>query len=451
MSSFKKDLALDESRLEDIASEVVKFAIAHGADECEVNIGGVKGLSVSCRDQDLENIEFNRDNGMGITVYKNHKSGSVSTNDLSKTSVEDAVLSALNLAKYSDSDPCAGLCDKDLIATEFKDLNLMFDNHVDADYAAGKALELDKMAQEQKKPGIKKSDGSSFSSYLYTTVIANSHGFTKARSSSSVSADITLLGESDGKMQRASGSSIARDITDLYSTQKILDEAFEKTLQKLNSRKISTGKYNVIFSRSAMQSLWGHFASAISGGALYRNRSFLCNHLGKSVLSDKISIHEDPFVIKGLASRNFDSDGVRVSATDIVKDGVLEEYLLATYSSRKLKMKSNGHASGTHNWFVSFNNGTCSFDDLLKDAGEGVVITGLMGQGIDLVSGNYSRGAEGYYFKNGKFEHAVDGITIAGNLKDMFLNMEVMADDFDERYKVHSGSILIPNMTVSGD
>ncbi|MDY6416046.1 MAG: metallopeptidase TldD-related protein [Succinivibrio dextrinosolvens] len=451
MSSFKKDLASEESRLENVSSDVVKFALANGADECEVNIGAVKGLSVSCRDQDIENIEFNRDNGMSITVYKDKRSGAVSTNDLSLDSIHEAVLSAINLAGYSDPDPCSGLCDKDLICDSFKDLNLVFDNNVDADFAASKALELDKMAEDQKVKGIKKSDGSSFSSYLYTTVISNSNGFTKARSSSSVSADITMLGESDGKMQRSSGSSIARSIEDIYTSQKILDEAYEKTLLKLNSRKIATGKYNVIFTRSAVQSLWGSFSSAISGGTLYRNRSFLCNYLGKQVLSDKISIYEDPFVLKGLGSRNYDSDGVRVTASDIVKDGMLEQYLLATYSGRKLGIKSNGHASGIHNWYISFKDGTCSFDELLSKAGEGVVVTGLMGQGIDLVSGNYSRGAEGYYFKDGKFVHAVDGITIAGNLKDMFLNMEAMADDFDERYKIQTGSILIPDMTVSGD
>ena len=451
MSSFKEDLSAEESRLEQVSSEVVQFALSNGADECELNIGAVKGLSVSCRDQDVENIEFNRDNGMSITVYKDKRSGVVSTNDLSKESIREAVLSAINLAKYSDPDPCSGLADKELICNSFRELNLVFENNVDADYAASKALELDKMAEEQKVEGIKKSDGSSFSSYLYTTVIANSNGFNKARSASSVSADITLLGESDGKMQRASGSSIARALEDIYSPQKILDEAFEKTLLKLNSRKLNTGKYNVIFTRSAVQSLWGNFSSAISGGTIYRNRSFLCNSLGKQVLSDKVTIYEDPFVLKGLGSRNFDSDGVRVCASDIVKDGMLEQYLLSVYSARKLGLQSNGHASGTHNWFISFKDATYSFDELLSKVGEGVVVTGLMGQGIDLVSGNYSRGAEGYYFKDGKFVHSVDGITIAGNLRDMFLNMEAMADDFDERYKVQTGSIFIPDMTISGN
>jgi len=229
-----------------------------------------------------------------------------------------------------------------------------------------------------------------------------------------------------------------------------LDEALANTLEKLNSRKVATGKYNIIFTKSAVLSLWGHLSSAISGGMIYRKRSFLCDALGSKIFSDKISIHEDPFVIKGNASRNYDSDGVRVSASDIISDGVLEQYLLSTYSSRKLKTRSNGHASGIHNWFIDFKGEKRSFKELLKDVGDGIVVTGLMGQGVDMVSGNYSRGAEGYYFKNGEFVHAVDGITIAGNLKDMFLNICAMADDVDERFKVKTGSLLIPNMSVSG-
>ncbi len=450
MESFKENLKAEEERLEQISASVIKYALANGADECEVHIGGVKGLSVSSRDQEVENIEFNRDSGMGISIFKNKKSGSASVNDLSEKSLHEAVLSAINIAQYANVDECSGPCDKDLVCTDFKDLNLVFDNQVDADFAVKKAVELDQMAQDQKCEGIKKSDGTSFESYLYTNVVANSQGFCKATSKSSVYSGLTLLGESEGKMQRGSGFSSALSIEDMYSPQKILDEALTNTLEKLNSRKVATGKYNIIFTKSAVLSLWGHLSSAISGGMIYRKRSFLCDALGSRIFSDRLSIHEDPFVIKGNASRNYDSDGVRVSASDIISDGVLEQYLLSTYSSRKLKTRSNGHASGIHNWIIDFKGEKRSFKELLKDVGEGIVVTGLMGQGVDMVSGNYSRGAEGYYFKNGEFVHAVDGITIAGNLKDMFLNICAMADDVDERFKVKTGSLLIPNMAVSG-
>lgn len=450
MSSFFEDLKSKQASLEEISEAVVKDALKCGADECEVNIGGVKGLSVSSRDQDIENIEYNCDNGMSITIYKDKKSGSASTNDLSKDSIHEAVVSALNIAQYADVDDCSGLCDKDLICKDFKDLHLIFENQIDADYAAQKAIEIDTLAVENKIQGIKKSDGASFSSYLYTNVIANSNGFVKANSASSVSSGLTLLGVANDKMQRGYGFSAVRDLKDLYAPERVVKEAIDRTLMKLNSQKVKTGKYNVIFSRSAVLSLWGHLASAIAGSALYRNSSFLCDSLGKTVLSKSVSIFEDPFVIKGNGSRNYDGDGVAVKASNIVKDGVLEEYLLATYSGRKLGMKSNGHASGTHNWFVTFKDATTSFDELLENVGEGIVVTDLMGQGVDMVSGNYSRGAEGYYFKDGKFVHAVDGITIAGNLKDMFMNMEAMADDYDERFKVKTGSVLIRDMTVSG-
>ena len=252
-------------------------------------------------------------------------------------------------------------------------------------------------------------------------------------------------------MQRGSGYSVARSLEDLYEPNKVVKEAIDRTTSKLDSKSVPTGKYNVIFSRSAVASLWGMLASAISGGAIYRRSSFLCDKLGEQIFPNFVTVHEDPFVVKGLASRNFDGDGVFVTKSDLVSEGILRAYLLGCYSAKKLKLTSNGHASGIHNWFVSFDKAhTYQFDDLLSSVNEGLVITDLMGQGIDMVSGNYSRGAEGYYFKNGKFEHAVDGITIAGNIKDMFMNMSAMATDIDERMKIKTGSVLIPNLTVSG-
>lgn len=451
MSSFFEDLKKNEERLQEIASSVVKYAKENGADECEVSVGGVKGLSVSSRDMEVENIEYNKDNGLDVTVYLNKKRGNASTTDLSADALHDCVKSAISIAGYSNEDPCAGVADKDLICTEFKELDLVFENDVDADFATDFAISLEKEAKAKKANGIKKSDGASFDSTLYTGVIANSNGFCHARSQSSVSSSIVLLGESYNKMQRGSGYTIARELKDLYSKDQIVDEAIRKTLSKLNAKSVPTGKYNVIFSEGAAVSLWQIFAGAISGGALYRRSSFLCDKLNEQIFPEYVTIHEDPFIKKSIGARCYDADGVRVSAADIIKKGVLQEYLLGTYSARKLNLKSNGHASGIHNWFISFGaDREYDFDALLNKAGEGIVITDLMGQGMDMVSGNYSRGAAGYYFKDGKFVHAVDEITIAGNLKDMFMNMDAIGKDIDERYKIKTGSILIPNMTVSG-
>ena len=210
-------------------------------------------------------------------------------------------------------------------------------------------------------------------------------------------------------------------------------------------------KYNLIFKGAAAASIWSCLASAISGAAVYRRTSFLCDSLNQQIFPEFITINENPFVTGEFGSRNYDGEGSKVFVSDIVKAGKLEQYLLGSYSSRKLKMKSNGHASGIHNWYVNFDKErTMEFDDILACSGEGIVITDLMGQGIDIASGNYSRGAEGYYYKDGKFVHSVDGITIAGNLKDMFMNIEFIGKDIDLRQKIKTGSILIKNMTVSG-
>ncbi|MGN0916523.1 MAG: metalloprotease PmbA [Succinivibrio sp.] len=451
MTTFEQEVKNNETRLEEIASSVVKDAIKCGADECDVDISGVKGLSVSSRNCDVENIEFNRDNGMTITVYKDKKSGSASTTDLSEDALHECVKSSLSIASYSNPDDCGGIADKDLICTEFRDLKQVFDNNIDADEAVNFAVELEKEAAKHIGSGIKNTDGSSFDNTMYSSAYANSNGFCKATSASFISASVTLLGESNGKMHRGSGYSVALDKHDLLNTQIIAKEALDKTLGKLNPKKVPTGKYNVIFYRRAAASLFQIFSSAIAGGAQYRHSTFLHGCLGTQIFPEFVTIHEDPFVYKGLGSKLCDSEGVRVQASDIVKDGILKEYLLGSYSSRKLNLRSNGHAGGIHNWYVGFGKDhTCSFEELLLKAGEGIVVTDLMGQGVDLTSGNYSRGAEGFYFKDGKFVHAVDGITVAGNLKDMFMNMSAIADDADSRLKLQAGSVLIPGMAVSG-
>lgn len=451
MNPFIKSLKEKESKLEQIASDVVKYAIEKGASDCEVSLGGAKGLSVSSRDQEIENIEYNNDNGMEIVVYLGKKRGCCSTTDLSKSALEDCVKNAINLAKYTDEDDCAGLCDKDMICTEFKELERVFENSIDADSATEYAIDLEKIALEKGKEGIKKSDGASLECSLYTSVLANSNGFCRASSSSSIYASLVLLGQGEDKMQRSSGYSIARKFENLSSKETIVDEAIERTLLKLNSKKVKTGKYNLIFKGSAASSIWSILASAISGASIYRRTSFLCDTLNKQIFPEFVTIHEDPFVVGEFGSKNYDGEGSKVFVSDIIKDGLLEQYLLGSYSSRKLKMKSNGHASGIHNWYVNFDEEhTKDFDDILATTGEGIVITDLMGQGIDLASGNYSRGAEGYYFKDGKFVHSVDGITIAGNLKDMFMNIDLIGKDIDLRQKIKTGSILIKNMTVSG-
>ena len=449
--TFKESLMADEKKLRELSQRVVEMAVKAGADECEVSVGGARGLSVSSRDGEVENIEFNRDNGMEITVFKNHCRGNSSTSDLNLSAIEDCVNSAISIASYADEDDCAGICDKDLQCTQFLDLELCHEPLGDPDVAVKQACMLDKKALCETGNGIKGSDGASFDSYVYNNAFANSNGFSAVKSSSSSYLSLTLIGEASGRMQRGSGYSINRDYTKLDSPENILNEAKRETLDKLNRRPVKTGKYNIIFRRGAAVSLWGNLISAISGGAVYRKSSFLCEALGKRILPEFLTIHENPFIKGGLGSANFDSEGVRTAESDIVANGVLKQYLLSSYSSRKLKLKSNGHAGGIYNWFIGTDTEHArDFDELLKEVGEGLVITSLMGQGVDLVSGNYSRGATGFYFKNGERVHAVEEITVAGNLGDIFGNIALIGTDVDERYKIKTGSILVPQMTVSG-
>lgn len=448
---FCKDLSAQEDKLKQIAEDVVKRALAAGADECAVSLGGARGLSVSSRDAEVENIEFNRDNGLDLTVYLHHRRGSASTTDLSSGALQECVNSAVAIASYADEDPCAGICDQDLQCTDFKDLKLVGEVLLDPDKAVSRAVELESLALSDCSAGIRGSDGASFDCTLYTEVTANSHGFCAAHSSSSCYMGLTLLGQSDSGMQRGSGYTVSRSLNGLWSAEKVVREAQEITWGKLDARQVKTGHYKVIFSRGAVISLLGNLVGAISGGAVYRKSSFLCDALNTRIFPEYVSIKEDPWIPGGFGSASYDSEGVRTQPDLIVEQGKLHEYLLNSYSSRKLGMKSNGHAGGVYNWFVEFApEEKCSFEELLKDAGEGLVVTELMGQGVDMVSGNYSRGASGYYFKNGVREYPVEEITIAGNLRDMFSSLAKCGTDVDERYKIHTGSLLLPDLVVAG-
>ncbi len=450
MSNFNAKIQEFEKYLENIASFTIREALAQGASEAEISLGGVTGLNVSSRDCDIENIEFNRDNGMDITVYCNKRRGRASTTDLSKEALKQCVCSAINIASFADEDPDCGLCDKALQCTEFPDLDILFEPDSEPETAASYVVELEKKAVAHLPAGIKASDGASYSSNVYTNVFANSQGFCHARSASSFYKGLTLLGESNGHMERGSGYSIARSKEDLYDDDKVIREALDQTLGKLSPKSVPTGTYNVIFTKGAAVSLWQSLVNAIAGGALYRKSSFLCDSINQQILPEFVSIKEDPSLKKTFGSASYDNEGVAVRPMNIVENGVLKEYLLSTYSAKKLKMHSNGHCGGIYNWFIDFGDHQLSFEQMLDNVSEGLVIDNLMGQGIDLISGNYSRGASGYYFKNGKRVHAVSEITIAGNLKDMFCNLQAMADDIDQRFKIKTGSLLLPQMTVSG-
>lgn len=449
--NFFDELSANEERLQAAANDAVKSALSLGADECTVTVSDVKGLNVSSRDFEVENIEFNRDSDISITVHKDSKTGYVSTTDLSREAVDECIKRAIDIASYANPDPFIGLAPEALVCRDIKTFDVVYDNQVSPDLAVQKAIELEKLAMQRKKPGIVKADGADFSTKVASIASSQSNGFSSVRSVTSVASSVSLIGEAAGKKQTGYGYSKAYDLNRLYDPERIADEAVYKTARMLNSKKVPTGRYKVIFSENTARYVWSVLCSAISGGAIYRKTSFLCDRKGELVMPEYVTLHEDPFVMGEGCSRSYDGDGVCRHQSDIIKDGVLTDYLLSVYSARKLNLETNGHAGGTTTLYPVFGDGrTMSFEDLLMTAGEGIVVTGLMGQGLNMINGDFSKGAEGYYFKDGRFVHAVDGITIAGNFKDMLRNISFMADDVDERTSVKTGSLLIEGMTVSG-
>lgn len=447
---FYAAIAKEEQRIKSIAQQAVEYAEKLGADEAEATIGLQKGLSVSTRRAEVENIEFNKNRGLDITVFKDKKRGNASTTDFSADAIKACVEAAISLSAFTDADPCAGIADKDDLCTKEQDLQLAYPLMEDADKVLALALETEKIVLKDKIDGIKDSDGASCETSLVIKALANTHGFVKSKVRSANFLGLTLLGDDGSKMQRGSGYSTNLDFIKLKDPHAVAEEAISRTLEKLYAKKLATGTYNVIFSKGAMMSLWGHLLSAISGGAVYRKTTFLHDSLHKEILPEFITVHEDPFIVGGLASGNFDGEGVQARTADIIKNGILEEFLLSSYTARKLGMKTNGHAGSVYNLIVNSDRGTVSLEEMMKEAGSGIVITDLMGQGVDLLTGNYSRGAAGFYFANGERQHAVEEITVAGNLKDMFKNIALVGNDYDERFKIKSGSILIPGMTISG-
>lgn len=363
---FFKDLSANEDRLQSFADDVVKQALSLGADECSASACDIKGLNVSSRDFEVENIEFNRDSEVSITVHKDHKTGIVITTDLSKDAISECIKRAIDIASYANPDPFIGQAAPELVCKHIKTFDVIFENKVDADYAVQKAIELEKCAMDRKVEGIVKADGADFSSKILSVASSQSNGFKAARSVTSVSSSVCMIGEAAGKMQTGYGYSKAYDLNKLYETSKIADEAIYKTARMLNSRKVPTGKYKVIFSENTARYIWSVLCSAISGRAVYRKTSFLCDKKGQLVMPEYVTLHENPFVLGEGCSRSYDDDGLCRYENDIIKDGVLTDYLLSVYSARKLNLESNAHAGGTTTLYPMLKDRTMPFENFLK-------------------------------------------------------------------------------------
>lgn len=441
-------LKSQEQTLRDAVSFAIETAQKAGA-TAEVGVTKVSGLSVSTRLQEIENVEFTNDGALGISVYLGQQKGNASTSDLSEEAIKNTVEAALAIAKYTSPDDCTGLADKELMAFEAPDLALYHSANVDVEQATKLALEAEKSALEYDAK-IVNSNGASFNSHTGVRVYGNTHGMLQSYLSSRYSLSCSVIGGELDQLENDYEYTVSREFDALSSADWVGQNCAKKVIARLNPQKLTTREVPVIFLNDVATGLISHLTGAISGGSLYRKSSFLLDHLGKQVLPDWFQISERPHLLKRLASTPFDSEGVRTQDLEIIQDGILQTYLLTSYSGRKMGMQSTGHAGGIHNWLVKPNL-TGGLTVLLRQMGTGLLVTDVMGQGVNIVTGDYSRGAAGFWVENGEIQYPVAEITIAGQLQDMLKNIVAVADDIEHRSNIQTGSILLDKMKISGN
>ncbi|SEQ99071.1 PmbA protein [Nitrosomonas sp. Nm51] len=436
------------SRLEQIAQDILDHAKRGGASASEAHVSDGFGQTVTIRKNEVETIEYNRDKGLTVTVYIGQKRGNASTSDFSPQAISDTVNAALSIARHTAEDDCAGLADAALLAETFPDLDLYhpWDLSVEKAIVLAKSCEQAAFTVDKR---ITNSEGASISTDESQFVYANSLGFVGGYPYSRHSVSCVAIAEQSDAKQRDYWYSVARAVHDLEAIEQIGKKAGERTVARLGARQIATCEVPVLFEAPVAASLLGHFASAVSGGNLYRKSSFLLNSKGQRVFASDINIRELPHLPKGLASSVFDDEGVATTERNVVENGVVQGYFLSSYSARKLDMQTTGNAGGVHNLIID-NGDSLSFDAMLEQMNTGLLVTELMGHGINTVTGDYSRGASGYWVENGEVCYPVEEITIAGNLKDMFQGIAAVGNDIIVRGSKQCGSILINRMTVAG-
>jgi PmbA protein len=438
---------MDLDTLKQIAEDVLTMAKNAGASSAETEVSYGTGQNVSVRLGEVENIEYNRDKGVSVTVYFQHQKGHASSSDLSPQALRDTVEAACNIAKYTAKDTFCGLADATLMATDVPDLSLSHPWNITVDDAICIAKICETAARDVDTKRITNSEGANVYSNTGVFAYANSHGFNNGYPSSRHSISCSVIAEQDDAMQRDYWYTNARAAEDLELPTIVGKRAGERTIRRLGCKPIKTGQYPVLFEAPLAGSLISSLISAISGGSLYRKSSFLLDSLGKSVGASLLNIQELPHIIKGSASSPFDGEGVATQSRQLVKDGVLQGYVLSSYSARKLGMQTTGNAGGTHNLLVQDTHH--SFEDLLTLMGTGLLVTEVLGHGLNMVTGDYSRGAAGFWVENGIIVHPVEEITIAGNMKDMLQQIIGIGTDVIPNSAKLTGSILIERMTVA--
>ena len=437
-----------DDTLRQIVRDALDYATERGATAAEAEASEGFGQTVTVRQNEVETIEYNRDKGIGVTVYLGKQRGHASTSDFSARALRDTVDAALSIARFTASDECAGLADPDLLARDFPDLGLWHPWNLPVE----RAIELAKTCEAAGyavDPRISNSEGASVSTQESHFIYGNTLGFLAGYPSSRHSYGCALVAGRNDAMQRDDWYETTRDSAELPPPEMVGRRAGERAVKRLGARKIATTQVPVLFEAPIAASLMGHFVSAVSGGNLYRKSSFLLDSMGQAVFSPGVTVRDLPHVRKGLASGAFDEEGVATRAREVVLEGVVQGYFLGSYSARKLGLRSTGNAGGNHNLVAEPTEG--DFPAMLRRLGTGLLVTELMGQGVNAVTGDYSRGAAGFWVERGEIAYPVQEITIAGNLEDMFRGFAAIGSDVIRRGSRQCGSILVERMTVAGD
>jgi PmbA protein len=451
MSESRFSYSLDQ--LQEMSASALELAKAAGASAAETDISLGIGQNVTVRMGETETIEYNRDKGVSVTVYFGQQRGHASTSDLSAQALADTVAAACNIARYTAQDPYCGLADASLMATEFPDLDLYHPWPISVEEALDIAKRCEASAREV-DPRITNSEGASVSASEGLSVYANSHGFSAGYPTSRHGISASVIAEDGQNMQRDYWYSTARAAADLDSPEQVGRLAGQRSVRRLGCRRVKTAQVPVMFEAPLASGLISSLISAVSGGSLYRKSSFLLDSLGKPVISSIVDIEEQPHLARGLASSAFDGEGVATKARMLVQKGVLQGYVLSSYSARKLGMATTGNAGGNHNLLVRHAQGIeqqLSFEQMLKTMGTGLLVTELLGHGLNMVTGDYSRGAAGFWVENGVIAYPVEEITIAGNMKEMLMQIIALGSDVLVQGSKQVGSILIERMTVAGE
>ena len=434
-------------RLSGVAQRLLEGCAARGASQAEVSCNEDSGLAVNVRMGEVETVEATRDRGIAVTVYFGQRKGSASTADMREESLEATVAQACAIATFTETDPASGLADAELMASTQREFDSWHPWDVDAARAIDIALACEQAGRDL-DTRIANSDGASVNSNASLSVYANSHGFLGRERGTYQSIGCALIAGEGEAMQRDSWYSLSLAASDLESAQAIGRHAAQRTLARMAPRQLPTGRVPVLFAAEMARSLIGSYIGAVSGGALYRKATFLLDSVGTRVFPEWFGIEELPFLMRGLRSASFDAEGVATRQSPLVQDGVVQRYVLGSYSARKLGLATTANAGGVHNLQVSANAG--DLDSMVRGMGRGLLVTELMGQGVNAITGDYSRGAAGFWVEDGRIAFPVDGITIAGNLKQMFAAIEAVGSDVDPRSHIRTGSILVGDMTVAG-